>query len=724
MRSATIFFAAFLGLQAAPFLALTLYVSPQGNDLWTGLSASPNQEHSNGPLASLTGARNAIRRWRAGGGAGETCEVRIKGGVYFLAEPFILGPEDSGTPTHPVIFTADGAGRPRMVGGLLLAAGPAKQTGEIQQFARPTNLPPPTAARPESRLGTLSPPFELFYDRRRLPLARWPDAPATNTVADGWAYVEAVPPKNGNDSFICRALPAWLAEEKQAEIHIFTGYGWTDTVCAIKSYDPATGVVVLTRPTYYSITAGDRFFVKNARAALDHPGEWYATTNTLLLMRPAAKPSLDVEHELLVSRLQNVLVLRGVSHLVITGVAWEASTGTTVVMENVSACRFDGNIVGLSGGWGIEATSDHPLSILNNVIYATGLGGIRLKGGNSATLSPARITVAGNELFETGQRLKCSEPALALAGVGLSITHNYLHDLPHTAISIEGNNHLIAHNLIENVCRETSDAGAIYAGRNWAERGTIITSNVIRRIYGWQLLNRSALSDGREHQAHYATSDSVHCIYLDDLTEHSTIRDNLFADVGAPALHLGGGSYHQISGNYFLRCAIGLWISERASFEAQLNRLKPFDYSGSPYRTAYPEIVDRASRTPLIPAALEVEGNHFAQVPLSYKIRVMAPTNSFAHNHFSAVAPQCSAAIQRNGFRQAISTWQDWQLAGFDRDAIYNRKVPPEESAAVNTIIQQAGPQTNTSANLRRELPSVMSSAPPQASTVELQHQN
>ena len=44
--------------------AVSLYVSPDGNDRWSGRLAQPNSERTDGPLATLRGARDHIRRLR------------------------------------------------------------------------------------------------------------------------------------------------------------------------------------------------------------------------------------------------------------------------------------------------------------------------------------------------------------------------------------------------------------------------------------------------------------------------------------------------------------------------------------------------------------------------------------------------------------------------------------------------------------------------------------
>jgi len=77
------------------------YVAIDGNDQWSGLPAAPNAAKSDGPFATLTRARDALRQWRRAGGSGPV-EVTIGGGTYRLTESFVLGPEDSGTPDAPV----------------------------------------------------------------------------------------------------------------------------------------------------------------------------------------------------------------------------------------------------------------------------------------------------------------------------------------------------------------------------------------------------------------------------------------------------------------------------------------------------------------------------------------------------------------------------------------------------------------------------------------------
>ena len=63
---------------------ITLYVAVNGNDTWSGKLLKPNSEKSDGPLASLAGARDAVRRLRTAGKVAGPVTVNVRGGIYRL----------------------------------------------------------------------------------------------------------------------------------------------------------------------------------------------------------------------------------------------------------------------------------------------------------------------------------------------------------------------------------------------------------------------------------------------------------------------------------------------------------------------------------------------------------------------------------------------------------------------------------------------------------------
>ena len=71
-----------------------LYVSPAGQDAWTGRLPAPNREGTDGPLASIARARDAVRRLKAEQAHQGPVTVQLRGGQYFLERPVTFGPED------------------------------------------------------------------------------------------------------------------------------------------------------------------------------------------------------------------------------------------------------------------------------------------------------------------------------------------------------------------------------------------------------------------------------------------------------------------------------------------------------------------------------------------------------------------------------------------------------------------------------------------------------
>ncbi|MEI6500564.1 MAG: hypothetical protein WCP21_05995 [Armatimonadota bacterium] len=56
-----------LTLTAALAAPATLYVSPKGNDAWSGKLAAANKDATDGPFATLTRARDEVRKLKSAG---------------------------------------------------------------------------------------------------------------------------------------------------------------------------------------------------------------------------------------------------------------------------------------------------------------------------------------------------------------------------------------------------------------------------------------------------------------------------------------------------------------------------------------------------------------------------------------------------------------------------------------------------------------------------------
>jgi hypothetical protein len=91
-------------LVTLPAVSVTFRVSPVGNDAWSGQLAEPTADKTDGPLASLAGARDAVRKLKATGPLSEPVEILIADGTYELPETLTFAPEDSGTEQYRIVY--------------------------------------------------------------------------------------------------------------------------------------------------------------------------------------------------------------------------------------------------------------------------------------------------------------------------------------------------------------------------------------------------------------------------------------------------------------------------------------------------------------------------------------------------------------------------------------------------------------------------------------------
>src|ERR1035438_9823149 len=92
--------------------AVEFNVAPDGNDAWSGKLSHPNAARDDGPLATLTAARDAIRRWKQSGRTMEAVKVVVADGRYECSTPLELDFEDTGTKLAPITFEAAKGARP------------------------------------------------------------------------------------------------------------------------------------------------------------------------------------------------------------------------------------------------------------------------------------------------------------------------------------------------------------------------------------------------------------------------------------------------------------------------------------------------------------------------------------------------------------------------------------------------------------------------------------
>jgi hypothetical protein len=79
-------------------------------------------------------------------------------------------------------------------------------------------------------------------------------------------------------------------------------------------------------------------------------------------------------------------------------------------------------------------------------IHDTGTGGLVLEGGDRKTLAPAGHEAVNNHIWRFSQHQLSYASGIILGGVGNRAAHNLLHDAPHMAVGIGGNDHVFEYN--------------------------------------------------------------------------------------------------------------------------------------------------------------------------------------------------------------------------------------------------------------------------------------
>lgn len=252
--------------------AATLYVAPQGNDAWSGKLDRPNAAGSDGPLATLAGARNAVRRLKTQGPLNEAVTVNVAAGTYPLAETLVFEPQDSGTAQAPIVYQAAGPARPVFTGGRKISGFTSAEHGQWKVHL------------PEVAAGHWY--FEaLFVNGRRAVRARSPNEfyyhvrdKAGPVVNPATGKKELMP----NRSFVADAQDiaplAAVPKEQLNDALVVFYHSWESSISRVAAVDPQTSTVQMTGDAPWPCNMWgphQRDHIENIKAALDAPGEWF-----------------------------------------------------------------------------------------------------------------------------------------------------------------------------------------------------------------------------------------------------------------------------------------------------------------------------------------------------------------------------------------------------------------------------------------------------------------
>ncbi len=575
--------------------ATEFHVAPNGKDTNRGTRSAP--------FGSLERARTEVRALKhSDGQPADGVTIWIHGGDYMLAATFELGPEDRGETNRPVVYRAVEGKEVRLVGGRTL---PAKAFQPIQAPDILRRLDPSARAHvlhadlqalgitnygtfPDQFSGAASVP-ELFFNDQRMTLARWPN--------EGWAefnqVIESGPApwrNHASDKLGAFAYdgdrPARWLGAPAVWLQGYWCFDWSSETIRVQTIDTNAHRIILAKPHHYGLGSGNsgprRFFAVNLLEELDQPGEYFIDREAgeLFFWPPS---SLAGARMVLSTLTQPVIALHNASYVTLRGLTIEACAGNGIEIkggqnDSLVDCRIRNT--GMDGVV-VEGGSHHRVVACN--IFDTGTAGLKIGGGDRKTLTPCGHEALNNHIHDVSRRQRTHAYHVHLDGVGVRLAHNLLHDGPHQAIGLAGNDHLIEFNEIHHTGMETDDCGSFYMGRNPSERGSVLRYNFWHHI-----------GSTRRHGS---------CaVYFDDGAGGQTVFGNIFyraagGSFGAVFSH--GGHDNSVRNCIFIDCPLALgsapwndklWQENLTGELWQEKLLKDVDITKPPYFDRYPEL--------------------------------------------------------------------------------------------------------------------------------------
>ena len=509
-----------------------IFVSPDGND-----GADGSFDH---PLATFEGAVAAVRTLKETKTEGGI-KVAFKAGTYPAPVGITLTSADSGTAENPITYCKYGDGDVVFNAGVSIPADKFEALGDDAEMF-PAKFRDRIKRADLKEYGvdpaSLGANNNVFAGETRLDLARWPNREAS-----------------GNDGFT--GLYKELHEEELSiTLHQFTNnrvskyhnvedmymfgyykYDWSASEGPVLFYDPEIGYITPTINGYglhkfQDNTPCPYYYFFNIPDELDRTDECYIDKKTgyLYVMDPEGDYSIGLTGQMFTFNDADCISLVGLEFCFGTG---DFMRGTDADHLTVDQCRFHN-----FRGYGFLLDGDR-FVCTNCEFRDVGGRNIDLKTGDRDTLTSGESVIENNLFEHFGMVNKTMSPAVRVWGCGARIAHNEMCDSTNSAVtyseSVWPSNYItVEYNYIHSVVTQSSDFGAIYAGRNLAGHGCVVRYNIVADV-------------GNRLEGHNSLG-----LYLDDSESGQEVYGNIFFNTANLAIFTNGGRENKIYNNVII----------------------------------------------------------------------------------------------------------------------------------------------------------------------------
>ena len=370
------------------------YVSPDGDDSWSGTLSGPNSEKTDGPFATIHRAQQAVRdfklkvyspkedpvetRWIGSPhklGNGQDILVLIREGLYSLDSPLVFTPLDGGErvetnlPTGAfeyhklkdfyVTYAAYPGEKPVLSGGK-----------RITGWQKHDNYWKATCSGDSIE--------KLVANSEMQQLARIPN--------EGYFTPPKMSPSKTELCFTADQLQDWPDKENNRITMLLR---WHTGVNSIAKIDEAKGIATFKKPQNGVDIVPPRYYVENVKALMDVPGEWYFDSdNSQLYFIPPNEINNPNNASIVSPSLNQLVNISGdsdnpVRNLRIYGLAFEATKpgAQAIALQYAHANEIvDCDLKSLAGSGILVDRGCYQTRILSNNFKTIDFGAIAVNG--------------------------------------------------------------------------------------------------------------------------------------------------------------------------------------------------------------------------------------------------------------------------------------------------------------------------------------------------------
>lgn len=552
------------------------------------------------PYHNLTQAINAARQFK-----NQPVNIWLREGEYFLKETLKLTHADSRFPYAPLTISAykdegvilTGAVKlpywNKVVDSAVLSQLSDKARGHVQV----TNLK-------QYGITDFGSPksggIELFYNDEKMQLSRYPNDKNLIIFALVEPNTKIIRSQKGSvvgKLYYKGDFAERWSKEKDIWLHGYWFWNWRDEHQQVESIDTSKKIIEVKKPYHhYGYKRGQGYYAYNLLSEIDEPGEWYLDRyGGNLYYYPTDNLSKIISPE--VSVINNLIQMNKVSYISLKNLTIAFAKNNGISIYKGESNLLENLVIKHIGQTAVQIKESTNSQIISSEIYSIGGSAIILKGGNRELLTNGNICATNNEIYNYAMVKYTIRPAVYMSGVGNCAKNNEIYDAPHLAIFYQGNNHLIEYNVIHDVVKQSNDAGAIYAGKDWSSRGNIIRYNYLYDINGL---------DGKGAKG----------IYIDDELSGVKVFGNVFDNV-QNAVFIGGGRDNLVVNNLFINSEPSIHIDARGvgwhkeALKILMNRLNKVPYESSVWKEQYPNIGEALTVNTRLPVRNVIKQNAF-----------------------------------------------------------------------------------------------------------------